>query len=325
MIHSKVPIAATLILLAACQSDRESTAAPTPTEASTQTKTVHAAPALPIAPAPQAPAKPVAEAPAPNSPAGRLAAIKQKYNDEMEAYFALFKDAKTDADYEAIAKTAKRPDVATYRTQARAIVDEKPSDPVALDAITWMLTEARGGTDQKELLALVEKNHLQSDKLTPLARAMASDTKNGGREFVEMLVEKSPSADVRGSALYAVAGAKQRDVDGARKIQSAKNDEDAAKLQPRYGDRYADLKSMDLAAEQKKVEDMLERVVREFPSVPISKSTLGERASADLFEMHNLLVGKVAPDIVAEDLDGKEFHLADYRGKIVLLDFWGNW
>jgi len=36
-------------------------------------------------------------------------------------------------------------------------------------------------------------------------------------------------------------------------------------------------------------------------------------------------IGQVAPEIVAEDLDGQTFKLSDYRGKVVLLDFWGNW
>ncbi len=36
-------------------------------------------------------------------------------------------------------------------------------------------------------------------------------------------------------------------------------------------------------------------------------------------------VGQMARDIDGEDIDGKKFKLSDYRGKVVLLDFWGNW
>jgi len=36
-------------------------------------------------------------------------------------------------------------------------------------------------------------------------------------------------------------------------------------------------------------------------------------------------VGQQAPEIAGVDLDGVEFKLSDYRGKVVLLDFWGNW
>jgi serine/threonine protein kinase len=36
-------------------------------------------------------------------------------------------------------------------------------------------------------------------------------------------------------------------------------------------------------------------------------------------------VGQQAPEIASEDLDGVEFLLSDYRGKVVLLDFWGFW
>ena len=36
-------------------------------------------------------------------------------------------------------------------------------------------------------------------------------------------------------------------------------------------------------------------------------------------------VGQAAPDIEGEDIDGKSFRLHDYKGKVVVLDFWGNW
>jgi cytochrome oxidase Cu insertion factor (SCO1/SenC/PrrC family) len=36
-------------------------------------------------------------------------------------------------------------------------------------------------------------------------------------------------------------------------------------------------------------------------------------------------VGSVAPTIEGEDVDGARFQLSDYRGKVVVLDFWGDW
>ncbi len=38
-----------------------------------------------------------------------------------------------------------------------------------------------------------------------------------------------------------------------------------------------------------------------------------------------LLPGYSAPDFSFTDLDGKKRKLSDYRGKVVLLDFWGTW
>jgi hypothetical protein len=36
-------------------------------------------------------------------------------------------------------------------------------------------------------------------------------------------------------------------------------------------------------------------------------------------------VGNRAPEIEGEDIQGTKFKLSDYRGKVVMLDFWGNW
>jgi peroxiredoxin len=35
--------------------------------------------------------------------------------------------------------------------------------------------------------------------------------------------------------------------------------------------------------------------------------------------------GNLAPDLQGLDLAGKSFKLSDYRGKVVLIDFWGHW
>src|SRR5664279_2139807 len=35
--------------------------------------------------------------------------------------------------------------------------------------------------------------------------------------------------------------------------------------------------------------------------------------------------GNLAPDFTLTDIDGKKLALSDYRGKVVLLDFWATW
>ena len=49
------------------------------------------------------------------------------------------------------------------------------------------------------------------------------------------------------------------------------------------------------------------------------------RATGFLFELDHLQVGMQAPDFEATDQEGQKFKLSDYRGKVVLLDFWGFW
>ena len=48
-------------------------------------------------------------------------------------------------------------------------------------------------------------------------------------------------------------------------------------------------------------------------------------AENGLFVMRHLSVGKVAPEITGQDIDGRPFKLSDYRGKVVMLSFWAHW
>ena len=52
---------------------------------------------------------------------------------------------------------------------------------------------------------------------------------------------------------------------------------------------------------------------------------ISDTAKTELFELRNLRVGKTAPGIEGEDLEGTAFKLSDYRGKVVVIDFWGDW
>jgi hypothetical protein len=66
-------------------------------------------------------------------------------------------------------------------------------------------------------------------------------------------------------------------------------------------------------------EEWLEKVVADH-----ADSKYAKRARQKLDGM-KIVVGKIAPDFEAEDVDGNAFKLSDYRGKVVVLDFWGFW
>ncbi|MBK7645447.1 MAG: redoxin domain-containing protein [Planctomycetes bacterium] len=62
------------------------------------------------------------------------------------------------------------------------------------------------------------------------------------------------------------------------------------------------------------------RIVKDF-----SETQTAKRVAGQLFRLEFLTLGKTAPDFATEDVEGLAFKLSDYRGKVVVLDFWGFW
>ena len=76
----------------------------------------------------------------------------------------------------------------------------------------------------------------------------------------------------------------------------------------------------------KDAEALFEQAVEKYGDVILPRvGSVGEKAKAVLFEIRHLVVGREAPDIEGKDQDGQLFKLSDYRGKVVLLDFWSEY
>jgi len=83
--------------------------------------------------------------------------------------------------------------------------------------------------------------------------------------------------------------------------------------------------------DEAEVISLLERIENEFANIMFELTggqpggRLGDLAAPPLREFKCFSVGKVAPEIAGEDIDGVQFGLSEYRGKVVLLSFWGDW
>jgi hypothetical protein len=72
-------------------------------------------------------------------------------------------------------------------------------------------------------------------------------------------------------------------------------------------------------------EKLLEEAAGKYADVRTAfDGTVGRKARSELFDLHFLAVGKPAPEVRGVDQEGKEFRLSDYKGKVVLLDFWSE-
>ncbi len=55
------------------------------------------------------------------------------------------------------------------------------------------------------------------------------------------------------------------------------------------------------------------------------EDTPAGRLAKDKLEAHGLAIGSAPIEFAAEDLAGQPVSLADYRGKVLLIDFWATW
>jgi hypothetical protein len=68
---------------------------------------------------------------------------------------------------------------------------------------------------------------------------------------------------------------------------------------------------------------LLARIAERFAERDFLGMTATQFAAGASYEIEHLRVGRTAPDFETVDQDGVAFRLSDYRGRVVVLDFWG--
>jgi hypothetical protein len=232
------------------------------------------------------------------TPAEQYRAIEAEFNAAQQEFMKLYREAKTNEERQDLRE--KNPSPLEYANRMLALAKSHPDDPAAVDALTWVVVRGRGSETDRALEALGD--HVESDRLGRVCQRLAiMGLSPTSEQFLRRVLEKNSSHEVQASACLGLAqGLKQ---------QAGQNE------------------AKDIAPEKMlaEAEQLFERVIKDFGDVKTPRGTAAEAARGELFELRNLALGKVAPEIEGEDLDGQAFKLSDYRGKVVMLDFWGNW
>jgi serine/threonine protein kinase/thiol-disulfide isomerase/thioredoxin len=244
------------------------------------------------------------------SPVREYNALSQEANSIQGQYQYRLSRAITPAARKKVLR--KKPRFEEYANRFIRLAEKHRDSPIAVEALFWILDNSTPNPGQKlspsfvrareKALRVLERDHFQKAELADVCQRLADSPMSDTDKFLETAVLKHPQREVRGLAGYALA------------LSLAKQAEDLG-LNDRS--RREEL--------TQKAEKELQRVIKEYPTVASGNSTLGEVAKAKLYWLRHLTVGRAAPEIEGVDFQGKKFKLSDYRGKVILLDFWANW
>ena len=196
---------------------------------------------------------------------------------------------------------------ARFRDQFMKIVRKDPASWPAFQGLYFAAGLAADGSEQgdqalTEICDLLLKHHLPSRELGRIAEQLSASSSEVARQFCLKIIDSSPHKPVQAHAAIAAALGRIRWLSGSGTLALA-----------------------DLQQSREQAEAMLKRIEKEFADVPVGQATAKQLAQQLRLQLEALKIGLPSPEIKGVDNDGKEFKLSDYKGKVVVLDFFADW
>ncbi|HET6880773.1 MAG TPA: hypothetical protein VFI31_11500 [Pirellulales bacterium] len=231
-----------------------------------------------------------------DSVADQIRKIQTEFAQKQQDVIKRYRAAQDDAEKQKVLEEYRA--LQTEQTaQYAALVEKHPDDKAIFPALQALIYS--GHADKA--VDLLVKHHLDNEQIGTICLQLAMQDTPGGEALVRAVAEKAKSDDAKAMALL-----------GLGQMLLARSN----------GDSLDDARRTKLRTEAK---DALQKVIDHYPDVSAFRRKAGDWASAVLFEAEHLSVGLPVPDLAGEDLEGQEFKLSDYRGKVVFLDFWAHW
>lgn len=191
------------------------------------------------------------------------------------------------------------PSAGSAATKMMQLVQANLDKPDVVKAVSWLVTGAANFPEGQEALKMLGTTFADRKGI---AEAVKQLEYHGlpAEPILKAVVEKNTNREEKAAALYALGAVHFKNFDAS-------------------ADRVSGEASKDKAL------DCFQQLNAEFADVTIQGFKLSDFAAKMLFEMTNLQVGCEAPEIEGKDADGVNFKLSDYRGKHVIVIFWGGW
>jgi thiol-disulfide isomerase/thioredoxin len=217
---------------------------------------------------------------------------------------AAWKKAETQEDRDKV--------IATFGKKFLEFGTKNPRDPRAVDALLVVVQVVpqgdKAGTRVRALEAL-QKDHLKTGspalrkKLKVLANRPGDDE---AFDLVRQVATRSDDVTTRAWACKALIQGYERRVDLAERLE--KGGPNREQIEKALGAKVV-RRLLDKAPDNRlKLRQFRKKLATQYASV-----------------FPDLSIGKPAPELVCEDLEGKKVKLSDYKGKVVVLDFWTTW
>lgn len=207
---------------------------------------------------------------------------------------------------------AAAPKLDRYSEQFLQLAERYKDSSAGLLALAWVLEQTSPDDDRplspetvrlrNKAMELLERDHLGRADTMNVCRLLSYAADPASDRMLEVLQKRHADPTTRGMSVYGQAVSCMRQA--ARCYRA-----DASRSQGLL--KKAELKLQELAAD--------------YDKVAYGSTTLGELARKSLKEVQCLNVGSPAQDIDGEDLYGAKLRLSQFRGKVVVLDFWANW
>lgn len=243
-----------------------------------------------------APSGAFAQEPAPASvPAPDFAAeyelLKKEFDEAQQAFIAAYSALETEDEQMAFwSDDAKNPNK-IFAPRFRAFAERAGKHPAAASAWMWLMRSIQDREEQGRIVDAMLTHFLHAPAIADFAQFLQySEWTIGRPKTLRALrtIRKESQNELGRQTATLTLGIVQ---------MSAKTEEEKAESRA-----------------------LLEELLAEAPDSPAAK-----RARGYLYELDHLQIGMVAPEIEGVDSEGKAFKLSDYRGQVVVLDFWGFW